>query len=268
MINTTIGFIGAGNMSTAIIKGILTKKICDTSNLFVYDIDKSKTQSFKNLNINVLENESQIAKNCDIVFLCVKPQDFKSVINKIKSEIYENKIIVSVIVGISTDYIKKSVGKPCKVVRCMPNTPLLVGEGASALCKSDEVTDEQFDLICNIFNSCGITEVIDESLMNAITSVNGSSPAYVYLFAKAVIDGAEKQGIDREVAKRLIAQTLRGSATMLLTSQEPPEELIKKVASPGGTTEKALQALKELEFEEAIIEAMLRCTKRAHELGL
>lgn len=268
MLKSTVGFIGAGNMATAIINGILTKKICDNSKLFVYDIDKSKLDYMKNLKINVLENESQIAKFCDIVFLCVKPQDLTFVIEKIKSEIDDNKIIVSIIVGISTDYIEKSVGKPCKVVRCMPNTPLLVGEGASALCKSNEVTDQEFETVCSIFNSCGITEVIDESLMNAITSVNGSSPAYVYLFAKAVIDGAEKQGIDKDVAKRLIVQTLRGSAAMLLASHETPENLIKKVASPKGTTEKALEALKELGFEEAIIEAMLRCTKRADELGL
>lgn len=268
MKSSTYGFIGAGNMATAIIKGIIAKNICDASNIFAYDINKSRIDSINELGVKPLNSESAVAKHCDVIFLCVKPQDFSSVTEKIKNEITENKLIISIIVGISTDYIKKCIGKPCKVVRCMPNTPLLVGEGASALCKSHEVTQQEFETVLNIFNSCGITEIIDESLMNAITSVNGSSPAYVYLFAKAVIDGAERQGIDGEVAKRLFVQTLRGSASMLSATNETPEELIRKVASPKGTTEKALEALKEHGFEEAIIDAMLRCTKRADELGL
>lgn len=153
---------------------------------------------------------------------------------------------------------------PC--VRVMPNTPLLTGQGATALCSSLPNDHEDFLLIRRIFAACGTVEIIKEDEMNAIVAVNGSSPAYVYLFAKAMVEQAEKQGIPEKTALSLVVQTLIGSACMLRDSGYTAEELIQMVSSPGGTTLQALEVLYDAQFEKIIADAMIACTKRAREL--
>jgi pyrroline-5-carboxylate reductase len=262
-----IGFIGAGNMAGAILEGILKKQLSAPSQLAIYDVDKSKYNSFTSRGINSYDSISELAQNCNIIFLSVKPQNYEDVLLQLKPFVDESKILVSIAAGISSTYIKLYIGFECKVVRVMPNTPLLLGVGATAICKCPPVCDSEFEKIVDIFKSGGIVEVLPEDKMNAIIAVNGSSPAYVYLFAKAVIDGAVKLGIDAQTAKTLICKTLEGSAKMLTNSGMEPEELIKMVSSPGGTTLKALEALYEHGFEESIKDAMKRCTERAEELG-
>ena len=149
----------------------------------------------------------------------------------------------------------------------MPNTPLLLSQGATAMCRSQGVTDEMFETVEEFFSSCGTVSELEESQMNAVISVNGSSPAYFYLFAKAMLDNAEKQGIAKEVALPMIAQTLIGSAGMLVYSGKTPDELIEMVSSPGGTTLEALNVFYQHDLEKIVDEAMLACTKRAEELG-
>lgn len=263
-----VGFIGSGNMAGAIIEGILRKSIVPVNDLSVFDKDKSKLDKFRAKGIKAAETIQDLAKKCDIIFLSVKPQNYDEVLGDIKTSVDGSKVLVSIAAGISTDYIKKAIGFDCKAIRVMPNTPLLLGEGASAFgSRRSPVTEDEFNFAKSIFESGGIVEVLPEDKMNAVISVNGSSPAYVYLFAKAVIDSAVKQGIDAETAKKLIAKTLEGSAKMLTESGYTPEELIKMVSSPGGTTLKALEALYEHNFEAVVDDAMLRCTKRAEELG-
>lgn len=261
-----ICFIGAGNMAGAIIEGILSKKVCDAADIGVIDISREKCEKFAKRGIKVFDTYEAAAKNSDIIFLSVKPQNYDEVLNALRGYT-DGKIIVSIAAGISTDFIKSKLGKDSLVVRTMPNTPLLLGCGATALCHVAPVTDQQFNKIKNIFEAGGSVDVLPEDKMNAVISVNSSSPAYVYLFAKAVIEGAVKQGINADTAKGLIAKTLEGSAKMITSSGYSPDELIKMVSSPGGTTLKALEALYEHDFEGAIIDAMQRCTKRAEELG-
>jgi pyrroline-5-carboxylate reductase len=261
-----IGFIGAGNMAGAIIEGILNQKVTSAENLGVIDICEEKCERFKKRGINVFKKYSEICDFCDIIFLAVKPQNYEEVLAELKG--YTNgKIIVSIAAGISTGYIKQRLGSESLVVRVMPNTPLLLGCGATAMCHVAPVSDEQFEKVKNIFMAGGSVDVLPEDKMNAVISVNSSSPAYVYLFAKAVIDGAVKQGIDAKTAEALVAKTLEGSAKMLQSSGHTPDELIKMVSSPGGTTIAALEGLYAHNFEDAIIDAMERCTKRAEELG-
>ena len=178
-----------------------------------------------------------------------------------------NKTFVSIAAGISIAYVRGALGCDCPVVRVMPNTPLLLKKGASALCPSDGISDGDKELVYRMFAGSGVCEYITEDHMNEIIAVNGSSPAYIYLFAKAMADYAESCGIGREQAMNLICATLEGSAAMLRDSGDSADVLIQKVSSKGGTTIAALEQLRAHGFEEAISDAMQACTKRAEELG-
>jgi pyrroline-5-carboxylate reductase len=261
-----IGFIGAGNMAGAIIEGILSNGVALAKDIGVIDISSEKCQRFKERGVVIFDTYKELADFCNIIFLAVKPQNYDEVLNALKG-LTDGRIIVSIAAGISTGYIKSRIGENSRVVRAMPNTPLLLGCGATALCQVPPVNDEDFDKIKNIFAAGGSVDVLPEEKMNAVISVNSSSPAYVYLFAKAVIQGAVEQGIEAATATALIAKTLEGSAKMIEQSGYSPDELIKMVASPGGTTLKALEGLYEHDFEGSIIDAMKRCTNRAEELG-
>jgi pyrroline-5-carboxylate reductase len=262
-----ISFIGAGNMAGAIIGGILEMGIAQPNEIAVYDISTQATAYFASRGVVVKQSIKDAAEFSDIIFLSVKPQNYEEVLAELSNSVDETKVLVSIAAGISTSFIKQRIGFDCKVVRVMPNTPLLLGEGATAICHCPPVSDDEFAQVLDIFKAGGIVEVLPEEKMNAVIAVNGSSPAYVYLFAKSLIDGAEHQGIDADTAKKLVCKTLVGSASMLMESGKSPDELIKMVSSKGGTTIAALDALYEHGFEAALIDAMERCTKRAEELG-
>ena len=262
-----VGFIGAGNMATAIITNLVMKNIIIPSDIIVYDLSSEKCSLLSKIGVTVSENATELTRASDIIFLAVKPQNYTEVISEISDAVTSEKIIVSVAAGISTDFIEKNIGFPCKILRTMPNTPLLLGEGATAICKNSLVTEKDFEIVLTIFKSAGVVEHVSEELMNNIIAVNGSSPAYIYLFAKAIIDHAVKDGIDEESAKRLFAQTLIGSAKMIASSGIAIDELIKMVSSPGGTTLKALEVFEQREFTNIIDSAMTACTKRAEELS-
>lgn len=261
-----IGFVGAGNMARAIIGGIIAKKVANANEVAVIDLDTAKCNAFKEKGINVFTEYKKLAEFCDVIFLAVKPQNYEEVLKELNG-FTKNKTIVSIAAGISTDYIKSMLDSSTHVVRVMPNTPLLLGCGATAMCKVNPVTDEEFDEIRSIFEAAGTVDVLPEDKMNAVISVNGSSPAYVYLFVKAIVSGAVKQGIDEKTALGLVITTLEGSAEMLKNSGHTIDELITMVSSKGGTTLKALEGLYENKFEDIVVDAMDRCTKRAEELG-
>lgn len=262
-----IGFIGAGNMATAIIGGILKSGSADGEHITVYDVMADKLDLMaREKGIQKAADAAGVVRSSDITVLAVKPQNYAEVLESIKDEVSGNKVIVTIAAGISTDYIAGAVGKDCPMVRVMPNTPLLLGKGATALSRHN-ISDEDFSFVYDMFANGGEVSVLDESKMNSVIAVNGSSPAYVYLFAKAMIDYAVKEGIDAGEAMKLVCATLRGSADMLEKSGDTPEVLIKKVSSPGGTTLKALEKLDEKDFYNAVIEAMDACTKRAEELS-
>lgn len=267
MERTLLGFIGAGNMATAIINGIVSTETLSPAQIAVFDVNKDKCDYFKQMGLQVAPSASELVAACKIIFLAVKPQNFEEVLTQVKAQATEEKLFVSIAAGISTDYIRKTLACNCPVIRTMPNTPLLLSQGATAMSRSAGVTDEMFEMVEEFFSSCGTVAELNEEQMNAVISVNGSSPAYVYLFAKAMLDNAEKQGITKEVALPLIAQTFIGSAGMLVYSGKTPDELIEMVSSPGGTTLKALESFYSNDFEKIVDEAMQACTKRAEELG-
>ncbi len=267
MHNSAVGFIGAGNMASAIIGGIRRCGLYPSRALTVYDVNAQKLQEMAALGLQTAGGAGQVVRDCGMVFLAVKPQNFQEVLEDVRPEVRADTLFVTIAAGISTAYIRERTVPDCKVVRAMPNTPLLLGEGATALCRTGNVTDDEFTAVRRIFEASGLVEVLTEDRMNEVIAVNGSSPAYVYLFAKTLADRAAEYGIGGEAALRLVAQTLIGSAKMLLDSGKTPEELIRMVSSPGGTTLAALEALEEGNFSGILRSAMDRCTKRAEELG-
>lgn len=262
-----LGFIGAGNMAKAIINGIISTTILLPKQIAVFDINTEKCDYFKQRGTQIAQSASELVTDCNTIMLAVKPQNFEEVLTEIKQQVRKEKLFVSIAAGISTDYIRKTLDCNCPVIRTMPNTPLLLNQGATVMCRSSGVTNDMYEMVETFFSSCGTVTELKEEQMNAVISVNGSSPAYVYLLAKAMLDNAERQGITKEVALPLITQTLIGSAEMLMQSGNTPDELIHMVSSPGGTTLKALECFYQNNFEQIVDEAMLACTKRAEELG-
>lgn len=262
-----IGFIGAGNMATAIIKGLMAQNNGKADFINVFDVSAEKCDLMKKMGTNIFSSGTDVVENSDIIVLAVKPQNYAEVLDSLKNVVNESKTFVSIAAGISIDFVQKGLGCKCPTVRVMPNTPLLLKKGASALCPSDNISDEDKEIVYNMFNGSGVCEYITEDHMNEIIAVNGSSPAYIYLFAKAMADYAQNKGIDYDRAMNLVCATLEGSAAMLRESGDSADTLIEKVSSKGGTTIAALDKLREHNFYEAIQDAMDACTSRAEELG-
>lgn len=261
-----IGFIGAGNMASAIINGIL-KNGWNPSNITVFDVDDKKMNAYKAKSLNTALNASDLVTKSDIIVFAVKPFHLEEVLTDLKDNHLHNKIFVSIVAGIPMKFISDRTSSDIKIVRVMPNTPMLIGEGASALCKNEYVEDSELDMIVDIFASMGVAKIINENKMNEIIAVSGSSPAYVYLFIKSIIDEGIAMGISEDVVKELAVQTVIGSAKMILESDKTPQQLIDMVTSPKGTTLEAMDVLYKNDFEKIISNAMKACTRRAIEIS-
>jgi len=262
-----IGFIGAGNMATAIINGMLTNNVASAKDINVFDLDQNKLSVMAEKGINACATAKQVAQQSHFVVLAVKPQNYAEVLDEIKDAVTDSTVMVSIAAGISINYVVSSLNAKCACVRVMPNTPLLLGCGATALCPSENIADKDFAVVKSMFAISGIVEVLPESQMNTVIAVNGSSPAFIYLFAKGFLDYAKEVGISEEAAKQLFAQSLIGSAAMLTDSGYDVDTLIQQVSSPGGTTLAGLDALYEGKLEDTVKDACRRCTKRAYELS-
>jgi pyrroline-5-carboxylate reductase len=263
----TVGFIGAGNMGFAIMKGIAGSSMAKETKLFAFDPDASKTGRLTELGITVCASGMEVMQNAKFVFLAVKPQMFDTVLEQIAAGVTKDTVLVSIAAGITAEYIRSKTIPEAKVILVMPNTPLLLGEGASALAKCEPTSDEEFTTVRGYFDACGVTAAIAENKMKEIIAINGSSPAFIYLFAKAFVDYAEKEGIPSETSLPLFAQSLIGSAKMLTDSGYSIAELIKMVSSPGGTTLAGLDELYKGELEKTVDNCCTACTKRAYELS-
>ncbi len=260
-----LGFVGVGNMGGAIIRGI-NGKLGNTA-VFAYDSNPEKLTGLRNIGATSSASVNDIAKRCDYVLLAVKPQQLDSVLEQIKQTGNEDLVIISICAGISAEYIRERTFPKAKVVPVMPNTPMMLGAGASALAHCEGVSDAEFAFARKIIGACGITETVPADKMKEVIAINGSSPAFIYLYAKGFVDYAEKVGIDKDAALRLFAQSLIGSAKMLTESKMTVDELIKQVSSPGGTTLAGLDKLYEGKLTETVMNACEACTKRAYELG-
>ena len=263
-----IGFVGAGNMGSAIMKGIAKSDALQGKvSVSAFDVMKDKLASLAEYGVTPLESAADVVKICKYVFLAVKPQMMEEVLESLADEVSETTVFVSIAAGITDTFIQKKTKNNAKVILVMPNTPLLLGEGATALAKCEGVSDEEFELVKTIFSSCGDIAVIDKSKMKEIIAVNSSSPAFIYLYAKGFIEYAKKVDIDEKTALELFAKTLIGSAKMLTDSDYTVDELIKMVSSPGGTTLAGLDELYKGNLTDVVMNACESCTKRAYELS-
>ena len=263
----TIGFIGAGNMGKAIIKGILSVGQATPEEIFVYDSYQPSLESIqRELGVSITSSEKEVAQKASIIILAVKPNVINEVLNKIKEDITKDKVIVSIAAGTSIEKLSANLPNGTKIVRVMPNTPALVGYGMSAISCNLHVTEEEKQDLLSIFNSFGKAELISESLMDAVTGLSGSGPAYVYLFIEALADGAVFQGMSRESAYKFAAQTVLGAAQMVLQTGKHPGELKDMVSSPGGTTIAAVKSLENDGFRSAVINAVNAAAEKSRNM--
>lgn len=263
-----LGFIGAGNMAGAIISGLLGAGGLKSAEMGVYDVNSEKVKEYGDKGLKIYDNPARLVSECRYVLLAVKPQNFEELLPRLRDAVTGDTVIISIAAGISASYIKSVLGQGCRVIQAMPNTPLLVGKGSVAISRVEPVTDEEFEFACGLFQGAsGTVEPIDNRLMNEVITLNGSSPAYIYLFAKVLVERAVELGFDPDCANRLICQALIGSAEMMLHSGKSHQELIDMVTSPGGTTFAGLEALKENRFSETLRACYDATTKRAYELG-
>lgn len=261
-----IGFIGCGNMATAIIKGALNTDFISPIDIFVYDTDIKKATNFCNTSgVNNIKSIKELSRFVDIIFLCTKPQNIKEPILELKEEI-KNKVIVSIAAGVKISTILSYLEKEIGIIRVMPNLCLLQCEGASAL-SFYNVNSNIKDYVFNIFSSCGKAVIVDEALLDTVTALSGSGPAYFFKFIKELVDSAVKLGLSYEDAYILAVQTLKGSAKVLENTKLSIEELIDMVSSKGGTTIAGLNALEDNGFKEAVSSCVNSAYKRSKELS-
>lgn len=263
-----IGFIGSGNMASAMVGGIINANLVPSINVVCSDHSLSKLEDMHNrYGITIASNNCEVAIKSDILVLSVKPQFYPDVINEIKDQVKENTIVVSIAAGQKIEKIKKLFGREIKIVRAMPNTPALVAEGMTALSPCPMVLPEELDLVCNIFNSFGKCEVVSENLMDVVTGLSGSSPAFVFMIIEAMADGAVLEGMPRNKAYTFAAQAVLGSAKMVLETGKHPAELKDMVCSPGGTTIEGVSALEENGLRASMIKAVQAATKKSKDLS-
>lgn len=261
--NKKVSFLGCGNMAQAMINGVIKSNLIAPCNVMATDFDINKTNYIKEaLEISTSNDNIKAVNFADIIVLCVKPQHIKSLLDDVKNVITNKQTIVSIAAGVDIKMLESLLGDDKKIVRVMPNTPALVGEGVSALCKNSNVSDDEFKEIVDIFNSFGVAEVVTENLIDAVVGVSGSSPAFIYMFIEALADGAVLEGLPRDKAIKMAAQAVLGSAKMVLETGEHPGKLKDNVCSPAGTTIEAVYALEKNNFRGTVIEAVHKAAEK------
>ena len=255
-----LGFIGTGNMASAIMGGIIKNQIIPANEIIGADVMEAGRKRVKEqLGIQVTADNHEVVRNSDVVILSVKPQFYAEVIAEIKDDVREDQIIITIAPGKTLAWLKEQFGKNVKIVRTMPNTPALVGEGMTAACPNEYMTKEEITYVLTLLESFGRVEIIPERLMDTVVSVSGSSPAYVFMFIEAMADAAVSGGMPRTQAYQFAAQAVLGSAKMVLETGKHPGELKDMVCSPAGTTIEAVRVLEEKGFRSSVIEAMKTC---------
>jgi pyrroline-5-carboxylate reductase len=269
MLSQTIGFIGAGQMARALAQGFVSAGLVPGRQIVHCDPVEKACQDFaQNVSGSVrAANNREVIERADVIVLAVKPQSMAAVYADLGGKIAAEKLVVSIAAGITLGRLCEGL-KTNRVVRVMPNTPALVGQGASAYSLGTDATAADGQLVGQLLGAIGRAFLVEEKLLDAVTGLSGSGPAFVYVMIEALSDGGVRMGLPREVATALAAQTVLGAAQMVLTSGEHPAALKDKVASPGGTTIAGLAALEDRGLRGALIAAVEAATRRSRELGV
>lgn len=262
-----IGFIGLGNMAKAIIGGMLQNDMVQRSDI----VGSAKTEETReavraSYGIDIKETNAEVARESEVLILAVKPQFFQTVIEEIRGEVATDTLIISIAAGKTLGWIEDAFGREIKLVRCMPNTPALVGAGCTGVCVNDRVSQAETDYSIRLMESFGRACLVPEHLMDAVGAVSGSSPAYVFMFIEAMADAAVAAGMSRAQAYEFAAQAVYGSAKLVLESGRHPGELKDMVCSPGGTTIQGVRVLEERGMRGAVIDALTATVEQSKKL--
>lgn len=262
-----IGFIGGGNMAGAIIGGMIEKKAYDASQVMASGKDVVSLDNLhKKYGVETTQDNAWIMDNADVVFLSVKPQILPGVIEEIAPMVRENQLFVSIAAGKTIGWIEEQFGREISLVRVMPNTPALVGEGCSGFCANSNVSLEEVDIVKQILDCCGTAYQVPEHLMDVVGAASGSGPAFVFMFMEAMADAAVAGGMPRDLAYKMVAQTVLGSGKLMLETGKHPGILKDMVCSPGGTTICGVKVLEEEGMRGAIMDAIDSCIQKSKKL--
>lgn len=265
--NKKIGFIGAGNMASAMIGGIINSNFASNFDIFVSNPTNEKLQVLNDkYKINVTNNNLDIAKMCDIIILSVKPNMYEKVSLEIKDLISKDKIIVTIAAGITINYMEKIFDRDIKIVRTMPNTPSLVLKGVTSITPNSFVTKDDLNYITSMFKSFGSIYEIPEKLMDICAAIGGSSPAFTFMYMDAMADAAVLHGLSKNVALEIISNAILGSAFMVLSGEGNPSSLKDQITSPGGTTIEGVYALEKNNFRHAVMSSITYCMEKSEKL--
>lgn len=255
--------LGFGHMGSAIAEGAISAGILPPEDIIAADFSEQALEKASRLGIITTKKPSEAVKDAQIILLAVKPNNLEDLAKEVSANIPKGAIIVSICAGKRLETLSALFGSEAKLIRVMPNTPALVGEGMSALCKSSAVSEKELQTVRNIFSSFGKTAVLPEEMFDTVTAVSGSGPAYVYAFIEALAEYAEERGMSREDAKTFAAQTTLGAAKMVLSGGESPTKLKQNICTPGGTTVEAVKILDNCGFAKIIKDAAAACEEKS-----
>lgn len=263
-----IGFIGAGTMAKAIIKGLLNSGIIPKNNVSASEISQEIAKKASDeTGVKVITNNAELVKSSDVIILCVKPHLIKTVLSELTDCFDKNKLIVSIAAGVSSGAIENHINSDIPVIRVMPNTPVLIKEGMSAVCKGKYASAQDINLVLELFKATGRCIEVEEKLINAVTGISGSGPAFIYLIIDALADGGVKMGLKKETALELAAQTAIGAAKMVLDTGKHPAVLKDEVATPGGCTIAGLSVMENEHVRSSLIKTVQETAKKASDMG-
>ncbi|ONI38279.1 pyrroline-5-carboxylate reductase [Candidatus Epulonipiscium fishelsonii] len=258
-----IGFIGIGNMGGAILKGMINSNTVQASNIYVFDVDKTKMEDLKKeYNINMIENTSKLVETCNIMILAVKPHICEKVLGEIKQCIKPKQILISIAAGWSTAKLRVALEHKGKVISVMPNTPAIVGAGVIALSKDHDLDISELEEVKALLKGNGLVVMVEEEKMAATTGISGTMPACVAMYIEALTDAGVSNGLSRDFALQIAAQTVMGTAKMVLETKTHPAILKDQVCTPAGITIEAVVALEEDGFRGTVIRSVNRCTQK------
>lgn len=264
-----IGFIGGGQMAEALIKGIISSGLYKADNILVAEPNGPRRNHLGDVyGISAYQENVELFNRCRVIIFAVKPQTMPSLLSECRTRINGNHILISIAAGLPISYYEKAIGGEClKIIRVMPNTPALVLEGASALSRNKNITENELAVAEKIFLAVGEVVILDEVHLDAVTGLSGSGPAYVFSFVEALVDAGVKSGLTRAISEKLAMQTVAGSVKLLKESGEHPAALRGKVTSPGGTAITALHVLEKVGFHGIIMDVVESAVNRSKELG-
>lgn len=265
-----ICFVGAGAMAEAVLAGMLNKRIVKPGAVSITNRSDRFRLDELVYNFGIQADADQKEKSireADILILAMKPKDMSTALKEIKELTNPNQLMISLVAGITTSFISNLLGHEAPVIRTMPNTSATIGLSATGMCQGATATEEHVAIARHIFESIGTVVLVEEDQLDAVTGLSGSGPAYVYYLVESMQAGAVQAGLDEQMARELILQTLIGAAHMLMETGEDPAQLREKVTSPNGTTQAGLDVLRSYQFEKALISCILRATERSKELG-